>query len=220
MVLALGAGLGLAHAGEPPKGGPRPRASYEFPPLPKNDAEKTILGVLDDLDRRRDGMLNVPKEDGRLLRLLAESAGAKAVVEIGTSNGYSGLWLCLALRTTGGRLTTYDIDAGKVKLASDNFRRAGVDQIVTVIEGDAHQEITKLKDPIDIAFVDADKPGYPDYVAKLLPLLKPGGLFIAHNARQFAPDSPFIRAITTSPDLETLFLNTQAMGIAVTLKKR
>ena len=220
IVLALGAGLGLAQAGEPPKAGPKPRPSYEFPPLPKNDEEKKILAILDELEPQRQQMLNVPKDDARLLRVLTEASGAKAVVEVGTSNGYSGLWFCLALRTTGGRLTTYDIDPAKVKLANDNFRRAGVERLVTVIEGDAHQEIAKLKEPIDIAFIDADKPGYPDYVTKLVPLVKPGGLFLAHNAPQFAPDSPFIRAITTDPDLETLFLNMHAMGIAVTLKKR
>jgi predicted O-methyltransferase YrrM len=78
-------------------------------------------------------MMNVSEEDGRLLRLLVESLGAKHVVEIGTSNGYSGIWLCLALRTTGGKLTTYEIDAHRASLARENFKRAGVHEIVTLV---------------------------------------------------------------------------------------
>ena len=84
------------------------------PPVARNAAEKAILDVLDDMDRnQRGGNMNVPIEDGRLLRLLAESIGAKHIVEIGTSNGYSGIWQCLALKTTGGKLTTFEIDADR-----------------------------------------------------------------------------------------------------------
>jgi predicted O-methyltransferase YrrM len=195
--------------------------TLEGPPMPKSDAERRILGVLDDLDRnRRAGNMNVPVEDGRLLRVLAESTGAKRVVEIGTSNGYSGLWLCLALRATGGTLTTYEIDRGRAALARDNFKRAGVDRLVTLVEGDAHVEVGKRKEPIDLLFVDADKEGYLDYLNKLLPLMRPGGLIVAHNMRSPAPDPRYVRAITTNPDLETVFLNMHAAGVGVTLKKR
>ncbi len=193
----------------------------ERPPLPKSDDEKKILSVLEDLDRnQRPGNMNVPIEDGRLLRILAESVNAKHVVELGTSNGYSAIWLCLALRTTGGRLTTYEIDARRAALARANFKRAGVDHLVTLVEGDAHKEVTKLKGPIDLLFIDADKEGYLDYLNKLLPLVRPGGLIVAHNMRRPAPDPKFVEAITTNPDLETVFLNMHAAGVGVTLKKR
>jgi predicted O-methyltransferase YrrM len=193
----------------------------ERPPLPKSDDEKKILSVLEDLDRnQRPGNMNVPIEDGRLLRILAESVNAKHVVELGTSNGYSAIWLCLALRTTGGRLTTYEIDARRAALARANFKRAGVDHLVTLVEGDAHKEVTKLKEPIDLLFIDADKEGYLDYLNKLLPLVRPGGLIVAHNMRRPAPDPKFVEAITTNPDLETVFLNMHAAGVGVTLKKR
>jgi predicted O-methyltransferase YrrM len=142
---------------------------------------KKILDVLTEMADNQRGMLNVPMDDGRLLRLLAETMGAKHVVEIGTSNGYSSLWLLLALRTTGGMLTTFEIDSGKVKLAADNFKKAGVDKLVTMIEGDAHKEVVKVKEPIDILFLDADKEGYLDYLNKLLPLVRPGGLIVSHN---------------------------------------
>ncbi|MEK7395408.1 MAG: O-methyltransferase [Candidatus Poribacteria bacterium] len=188
--------------------------------LPKTAEEKTILAVINELEKTKGEMLNVPTEDGRLLRLLTEVSNAKHVVEIGTSNGYSGLWFCLALRVTGGKLTTFEIDHDRVLLAQANFKKAGVEKIVTIMEGDAHNEVTKLKDPIDVVFLDADKSGYSDYLNKLLPLVKPGGLIIAHNMRSPAPDPDYIKAITTNPDLETIFLNMQAAGVGVTLKKR
>jgi predicted O-methyltransferase YrrM len=195
--------------------------TLEGPPLPKSDAERRILAVLDDLDRtQRPGHMNVPVEDGRLLRVLVEAINAKHVVELGTSNGYSGIWLGLALQATGGKLTTYEIDARRVALARDNFRRAGLDHLVTIVEGDAHVEVTKLKEPIDLLFIDADKDGYLDYLNKLLPLVRPGGLIVAHNMRVPAPDPRYVKAITTSPDLETVFLNMHAAGVGVTLKKR
>ncbi len=73
------------------------RAATAGPPLAKSAAEAQALAVLDDIDRHQ-RYLNVPREDGRLLRLLAESIGAQQVVEVGTSTGYSGIWLALALR--------------------------------------------------------------------------------------------------------------------------
>ncbi|MFQ5890873.1 MAG: O-methyltransferase [Gemmatimonadota bacterium] len=198
------------------EGGP-----VESVPLAKTPEEQKILDVLDDMDKnQRRGMMNVPKEDGRLLRLLTESINARHVVEIGTSNGYSAIWICLALRTTGGRLTTFEINEERAELARRNLERAGVSDLVTLVLGDAHEEITKLKERIDILFLDADKQGYLDYLEKLLPLVRPGGLVIAHNMHRPAPYPEFIRAYTTNPDLETLFLNMHAAGIGVALKKR
>jgi len=190
--------------------------SYEqYPPVPGNDEEKQILSVLVDMNLNQSGgMMNVATIDGRILRLLAEAANAKHVVEIGTSNGYSGIWFCLALRTTGGKLTTHEIDEGRASLARENFKRAGVEQLVTLVMGDAHETVTKFKEPIDILFIDADKSGYADYLNKLLPLVRPGGLILAHNIDSTSQD--FITAITTNPILETV----QTEGVTVTMKKR
>jgi len=202
--------------------GGRGQGPVEAAPIPKTEAERKILAVLDDMYRnQRRGMMNVPPEDGRLLRLLTEAVGAKHVVEIGTSNGYSGIWICLALRTTGGKLTTYEVNARRAALARENFKRAGVDDLVTLVEGDAHKEVTKLKEPIDILFLDADKEGYIDYLNKLLPLVRPGGLILAHNTSSSAGAMrDYLHAITTNPDLETLFWHKDAAGVGVTLKKR
>jgi predicted O-methyltransferase YrrM len=193
-------------------------AVQEQPPLPANAEEKKILDVLDDMRRNQSrGMMNVPEADGRFLRLLTEATDAKRVVEIGTSNGYSGIWFCLALRTTGGKLITHDIDEGRAALARENFKRAGVDKLVTLVMGDAHQTITRIKEPIDIVFIDADKAGYLDYLNKLLPLVRPGGLILVHNMNMVGQD--FVKAITTNPSLETSFQG-EGHNMAVILKKR
>jgi predicted O-methyltransferase YrrM len=199
----------------------REGGSIESTPLAKNPEERAILDVLDDLDRNhRRGMMNVPREDGRLLRLLTEAIDARHVVEIGTSSGYSGIWLCLALRSTGGRLTTFEIDEERAGLARQNFERAGVSDLVTLVLGDAHEKIVDLEGPIDIVFLDADKEGYVDYMEKLLPLVRPGGLVIAHNMSRPGPYPEFLEIYTDNPDLETIFLHMEAAGIGVALKKR
>jgi len=170
--------------------------------------------------RRGTRFANVSTTDGRLLRLLTEAIGAKLAVEIGTSTGESGVWLALALRTTGGRLVTYEIDPGRAKIAQANFQKAGVDDLVTIVLGDAHEKVKDQGGPIDVLFLDADKPGYVDYLEKLLPKIRPGGLVIAHNARTPAPDPRFMKAITQDPNLETAFLLMEGSGVSVTLKKR
>jgi len=197
-------------------------AAIESSPIAKSDEEGRILDVLEDMaENQGRGMRNVSGEDGRLLRLLAETTDAKHVVEIGTSNGYSGIWFCLALRATGGRLTTHEIDAERAALARENFRRAGVDRLVTLVKGDAHEEVTRLQGPIDILFLDADKDGYIDYLEKLLPLLSPGGLILAHNMSPTMADPTYVEAINSNPELETIFLNKSFLGgVGVTLKKR
>jgi len=193
--------------------------TLERAPIGNSAEEKRVLAVLEDVYRNH-RYLSVPEEDGRLLRVLTESIGAKHVVELGTSTGYSGLWILLALARTGGRLTTYEIDRGRHELARHNYERAGLLKQATLVLGDAHAEITKLKDPIDIVFIDADKEGYPDYLQKLAPLVRPGGLIVAHNMASPPPDPRYVEAVTTNPAYDTVFLNMHAAGVGVTLKKR
>lgn len=187
--------------------------------LPQSAEERRVLEVLADVDRNQ-RYLSVPPEDGRLLRVLVESIGAKHVVEVGTSTGYSGLWILLGLMKSGGRLTTYEIDPGRHERARANFERAGLAQHATAVLGDAHAEVTRLAGPVDFVFLDADKEGYLDYLTKLRPLVRPGGLIAAHNMARPAPDSAYLTAVTTDPGLETAFVNMQAAGIGITLKKR
>jgi predicted O-methyltransferase YrrM len=213
--LSLAATLGAQPAGR--SGGPRMRGQSPISqPQARNDAEKRILGTLEKIVNNHKTYLSVPMQDGMALRLLAEVAGVKEAVEVGTSTGYSGLWLCLALRSTGGHLTTFELDRERASMAAEHFREAGVDNLVTIVEGDAHANVAKLKGPIDLVFIDADKEGYVDYLNRLLPLVRPGGLILAHNI-DTAGD--YIKAVSSNATLETIFYM-QGGGLGVTVKKR
>jgi predicted O-methyltransferase YrrM len=211
--MILAATLGAASAAWAQRSAPA-----EAPPLAASDAEKKVLSVLDDMRAAGRTYLSVPPSDGRVLRLLTEAVGAKTVAEIGTSTGYSGLWFCLALQKTGGRLVTFEIDPGRAATARRHFEQASVSQLVTIVEGDAHQKVTTLQAPIDVAFIDADKEGYVDYLDKLLPLVRPGGLILAHNVGM-AGVNEYVKRVTANPALETVFFM-EGAGLAVTLKKR
>jgi caffeoyl-CoA O-methyltransferase len=178
--------------------------------------EKRILGVIEEARKSGDVYLEVPVADGQMLRLLTAAANAKQVLEIGTSTGYSGLWLSLALQETGGKLTTFEIDAGRAARARKHFQQAGVESMITLIEGDAHRNVRQWKGTADVVFIDADKGGYLDYLNVVLPLVRPGGLILAHNF-EMSPD--YVRAVTTNPALETVFYK-QGAGLAITLRKR
>src|SRR5262245_21954453 len=170
--------------------------SEPSPPMAKNTTEKKVLETIDGIVKAGYLYANVPAADGRLLRILTEAINAKSVVEIGTSTGISGLWFCLALDKTGGTLTTFEMDKTRASLARKHFKQAGVEGRVTLVEGDAHRNIISLRDPIDVVFLDADKEGYVDYLKKLLPLVRPGGLIIAHNTDMVAD---YMKAVTSSP---------------------
>ena len=203
-------------------GGPGPvdaGTDLSKPLLPKDDGEKKILEALDQARQGR-RYANVSTADGRLLRQLTEAINAKRVVELGTSTGESGLWFAMALRKTGGHLYTHDIDPGRISVARENFKKGGVENLITIVEGDAHQTATKNAEPIDVLFIDAEKEGYDAYLKELLPLVRPGGLILAHNMRRPAPNPRYVEAITTNPDLDTSFVLMDGAGLGITLKKR
>jgi caffeoyl-CoA O-methyltransferase len=186
------------------------------PSLARPEAETRILAAIGAATEAGELYANVPAADGKMLRLLAEAIDAKNVVEIGTSTGLSGLWFAMALQKTGGRLHTFEYDRARAASARAHFKKAGVEGLVDLIEGDAHKTVAGLKGPVDLVFIDADKEGYVDYLEKLLPLVRPGGLILAHNI-EMVPD--YVRAVTGKRDLETVFYRDGA-GLAVTLKKR
>jgi predicted O-methyltransferase YrrM len=198
-----------------PGAGRQDDSQLEKPPIARDANEERIFGVFENILRSQ-RYRNVPPQDGRFLRITTESMNAKNVIEIGTSTGYSGIWFGMALQKTGGKLTTYEIDAQRAATARANFKKAGMADVIKLVEGDAHEEVKKLKSPIDILFLDADKEGYIDYLNKLLPLVRPGGLVIAHNINPRMADPKYMKAITTNPNLETIVRS----GVSLTLKKR
>lgn len=188
--------------------------ALEKGPLAADDFEQQALSVLADI-AQNEQFRNVPEHDGRLLRILTRAANAKHVVELGTSTGYSGIWFGLALKETGGKLTTFEIDKQRAATARENFQEAGMGDIIKIVEGDAHEKVTELNEPIDILFLDADKEGYVDYLQKLLPHVRAGGLILAHNINPRMADPKFMEAITANPQLETVVRG----GMSITLKK-
>jgi caffeoyl-CoA O-methyltransferase len=195
--------------------GQRRGLEFEKPTVAASEAEQRVLGVLQQMRAQGDVYLEVPDTDGRVLRVLAEALGAQHVVEVGTSTGYSALWMAMALQNTGGRLTTLELDKQRAEMARRHFQQAGVDERVTLIEGNAHETVKQIKGPIDMVFLDADKDGYVLYLNTLLPHLRPGGLIVAHNIGM-APK--YAEAVTTNPQLDTFFYMHGA-GMSVTVKK-
>ena len=195
------------------------RPTVDSPPVAKGDKEKQALAALDEMTKGK-WYLNITTREGRVLRQLVEAKGAKRVVEIGTSSGYSTIWLALGARAVGGKVFTHEINPEKIKMARENFKKAGVDDLITIIKGDAHETVKQHKDPIDVVFLDAEKKGYVDYLAKLLPLVRPGGLILGHDMHGRMPDPRYIKAITGNPDLDTSFIMMESFGISMTVKKR
>src|ERR671911_462917 len=137
-------------------------------------------------DSRRGGLpeINVSPNQGRLLRLLTEIAGARRILEIGTLGGYSAIHFARAL-PDDGELISLEIDEHHADVARTNLERAGLSGIVEVRVGDAHELLAALiedgEGPFDLVFIDADKGGYPDYLEASLRLVRPGSLILGDN---------------------------------------
>ena len=129
---------------------------------------------------RNDVQPPVEPETGRLLELIVRLTGAKLVLELGTSNGCSSLWMLKALKETGGRLVTIDSKERLHLEAVENFREAGFTNVRAIL-GDASEELEKLEPGFDIIFQDCGKYLYPQLFEQTVELLKPGGLLVADD---------------------------------------
>jgi caffeoyl-CoA O-methyltransferase len=165
--------------------------------------------------------LAVSEEDGRFLRVMIATSGARRVLEIGGAFGYSAIWMGLGLRETGGRLTTIEYDPARAKVAAANVRNAGLADIVTVVAGDAFQEIPKIDGTFDFVFVDAWKRDYKRFLDVMLLRLDPGGLFLAHNVVNKQNEMrDFLDAIKNDPGLLTTIVTPSGEGMSVSFKMR
>jgi predicted O-methyltransferase YrrM len=163
--------------------------------------------------------LAVSEEDGRFLRVMIASSGAKRALEIGGAYGYSAIWMGLALRTTGGRLTTIEFDAARARQAAEHIRAAGLADIVTVVPGDAFAEIPRLHGSFDFVFLDAWKRDYKRFLDLMLPRLDPRGLFLAHNVvNKQSEMRDFLEAIRSDPRLITTIVTPSGEGMSVSVK--
>jgi predicted O-methyltransferase YrrM len=190
-------------------------------PQASGDLTPTLAQLLNGIRAADKGQLAVSEEDGRFLRVLAASTGARRALEIGAASGYSAIWIGLAMRETGGTLTTVEYDPVRAKEAADNIRRAGLQDVVRVVPGDAFKEIPKLTGTFDFVFLDAWKPDYKKFFDLVFPRVTPGGLFLAHNVINKKNEMPeFLKAIESHPQAFTTTVSPGFEGISVTYKKR
>jgi predicted O-methyltransferase YrrM len=180
-----------------------------------------IQAVLDEIRQADVGQLAVSEEDGRFLRMLVASTGARSILEIGGASGYSGIWLGLGARETGGRVVSIEYDPARANEAAANISRAGLDDVVQAIHGDAFAEIPKLTGTFDLVFLDAWKPDYLKFFEMISPRLAPGGLFVAHNVVNKRDEmKPFLDAIQADPRLFTTIVSPSAEGMSVSYRVR
>lgn len=178
------------------------------------------MKLLSEIKARDKSMLAVSEEDGRFLRVLTATAGAKKVLEIGGASGYSAIWIGLGLRATGGRLTTIEYDAARARELADNVRRAGLADIVTVISGDAFKEIPKIEGTFDLVFLDAWKKDYKPFFEMVFPRIDAGGLFVAHNVvNKRSEMGDFLDAIERHPQAWTTIVKPSGEGMSLTYKR-
>jgi caffeoyl-CoA O-methyltransferase len=179
-----------------------------------------VQKVLSDIKARDKGQLAVSEEDGRFMRLLVASKGAKRALEIGGASGYSAIWIGMGLRDTGGHLVTIEYDATRSKELVDNVRRAGLTDVVQVVSGDAFLEIPKLAGTFDFVFLDAWKKDYKRFFDLVYPRLDKGGLFLAHNVVNKRNEmGDFLDAVQKHPSLWTTIVSPSSEGISVSLKR-
>jgi caffeoyl-CoA O-methyltransferase len=189
--------------------GPRPAST--LPPDPGR--------LLKEIKAADTGLLAVSEEDGRFLRVMAITSGARHALEIGGASGYSAIWIGLALRETGGRLTTIEFDPIRARAAADNIRRAGLTDVVTVVAGDAFKEIPRLAGDFDFVFLDAWKRDYKRFLDLVWPRLRPRGLFLAHNVVNKETEMrDFLAAIQDNPALLTTIVKPSGEGMSVSVK--
>ena len=160
-----------------------------------HDVPETVLArmaALEELDARdrTDGtarlerLRQVPRQVGRFVAILAASTPPGRWIEIGTSAGYSTLWLALACRETGRRVTTFEVLDGKAALARETFALAGVEDVVEFVHADVRDHLEPMDD-LAFCFLDSEKEDYGELYEAVVPRLVPGGLLVADNAVGF-----------------------------------
>jgi caffeoyl-CoA O-methyltransferase len=178
-----------------------------------------VQRILSDIKAKDKGMLAVSEEDGRFLRLMVASSGAKKGLEIGGASGYSAIWIGMGLRDTGGKLVTIEYDPARAKELAENVRRAGLSDIVQVVAGDAFQQIPKVPGTFDFVFLDAWKKDYKRFFDMVYPRLDKGGLFLAHNVVNKRNEMGDFLETIQKPSLWTTIVSPSGEGMSVTLKR-
>ncbi|GHA86004.1 O-methyltransferase [Modicisalibacter luteus] len=153
-------------------------------------------------------MLNITRDTGEFLSVMVRATAARHILEIGTSNGYSTLWLAEAACTTGGSVTTVESSAYKAGLASDTFSRSGLSEYVTLVHDDAGATLTRVTDAsIDLLFLDSERSEYRAWWDQIRRVLRPGGLLIVDNAISHREQmTPFLNLVESDKDFTSILV--------------
>lgn len=164
----------------------------------KNDAET---------EERSKKMLNLEPDTAQFLHLFIRSSRRTRILEIGTSNGYSTIWLAWAAPVTGGQVISIDRDPQKQGQAEVNLQRAGLCDVVDLKCGDATQIVAGLPGPFDCVFFDADRHSAPEQLSLLLPKLTPDVLLLADNVLSHPQEmAAYLSAVEALPFFDEVIL--------------
>ena len=167
--------------------------------------DETTNSVMAELEQTQKEFWNVPRKTGVVLNMFIKMMGVKKALEIGTSNGYSGLWLSKALKETGGHLTTIEFYEKRQSVAKENFKTCGVNDIITPIQGSACDIIRSFDDDVkfDFVFIDASKREYIEYFKLIKPHLEQKCLIVADNIISHAEKvQTFVEAVDSDDEFQ------------------
>jgi predicted O-methyltransferase YrrM len=188
-------------------------------PAARAGSDPAVARLLAEIKSKDKGQLAVSEEDGRFMRLMIASSGAKRALEIGGASGYSAIWIGMGLRATGGRLVTIEYDAVRARELAENVKRAGLSDIVQVVSGDAFEQIPKLPGTFDFVFLDAWKKDYKRFFDMVYPRLDARGLFLAHNVVNKRNEmGDFLDAVLKHPSLWTTIVSPSGEGMSVSMR--
>jgi predicted O-methyltransferase YrrM len=172
-----------------------------------------LLAELEEFGKQNDAtitdrprrMLNITRDTGEFLAVLVKAMDAKRVLEIGTSNGYSTLWLANAARSIGGTVTTVEKSELKVGMARASFARSGLAKAISLVHDDAGSVLKRAADrSFDLVFLDSERPEYPGWWPDLRRVLRPGGLLVVDNATSHPEQmAPFVALVNADPAFTT-----------------
>lgn len=178
-----------------------------------NDQLQNLLAELEHFGNANDSatnersrkMLNITRDTGEFLAVLIRATGARRILEIGTSNGYSTLWLANAAQAIGGSVTTVEFSDYKIALAKKNFARSGLASFITLIHDNAGRVLERSVDSsFDFIFLDSERPEYPGWWPDLRRVLRPGGLLVVDNATSHPQEmGPFMALVQADSSFTT-----------------
>ena len=167
--------------------------------------DKVTADVLAELEKTQKEFWNVPRKTGVLMNSFIKMMNIQNALEIGTSNGYSGIWLAKALKQTGGKLTTIEFYEKRQSIAKENFKICGVDDVVRPIQGSACEVLASFdeNEKFDFVFIDACKREYVKYFEMIKPHLTSKALIVADNIISHAEKvQDFIEAVDADDEFQ------------------